>query len=75
MTAEEIYTKIASKSVSKEMGIKLIENYGIRQQRYAVKTLSDDTPMQHIFEIENVIERMSAKLDELLEKVLEAYKK
>ena len=35
----------------------------------------EDTPVSHYEEIENGIKRISEKLDELLEKTLEAYKK
>ena len=71
MTAEEIYTKIESKSISREMGIKLIENYGIRQQQYGIKKLLEDAPHEHYLEIEKGIKKITEKLDQMLENIAE----
>jgi hypothetical protein len=78
MTAAEIYYSISSRSVTREVGIKLIENYGICQKRNAITEMHSDLPIlrsKELEEIENVIKSMTVKLDELFEKVAEACKR
>ena len=75
MTAEEIYHSIRSRSVTMEIGIKLIENYGIQNQRTAIEKMQKEYPVTCSEEIENIIKRITAKLDELFEITAEACKR
>jgi hypothetical protein len=68
--AEEIYNSISSKSVSREVAIKLIENYGLRRERNAIEEMQKG--VSHSEEIENGIKRIIEKLDELFERTMEA---
>jgi len=70
MTAEDIYYGISSKAVTREAGIKLIENYGIRQQQENIKKLQNDIG-GYSKEIESVIERINLQLDKMLHQAME----
>ena len=72
ITAEEIYALIENKEISKELGINLIHNYGLRKQREFMEKLKEEYSGNSI-EIEGRIKIMSEKLDELLNKIMEAY--
>ena len=69
MTPENIYTMIDNKSVSKDTGIKLIENYGIRQQQEAIEKLQNEFG-GYSAEVEEAISRISAQLDEMMKNVM-----
>jgi hypothetical protein len=73
MTAEEIYTSISSRSVTKEIAIKLIENYGLRRERKAIEEMNNGISRSE--EIENTIKSIISKLDELFERTLEVCKR
>ena len=67
MTTEEIVNGIKNNSISKEMGIKLIENYGIRRERNVLLELKAEAGFFLTKNIEKTIERIIAKLDKLYE--------
>ena len=75
MTAEEIYHAISSRSVTQEAGIKLLENYGLQNQRNAMEKMQKEIPISCSQEIEDVIRRIITKLDDLSEVTLEACKR
>jgi len=75
MTAEEIYHSISSRAVTKEIAIKLIENYGIHHQRTAIEELHKEHTISRYGEIENLIKKITAKLDELFVTTVEACKR
>ena len=66
-TAEEIFTLIQSKAVTKEMGIKLVENYGIRRERNVLLELKAEAGFYVSDEIQKAIERIIEKLNKLYE--------
>jgi len=74
MTAEEIYYGIRSDSMTGEMGIKLIENYGIQKQKEFINKLQEEYP-GYSGEIEVLITEMNNKLDTMLNNIVEAAKK
>jgi len=69
MKAEEIFDMINNNLVTRSAGINLIENYGLRHERCAVRKLLEDFPASQYTEIEKGIEKISAKLDGLLKKI------
>jgi len=75
MKAEEIYDMINNNLVTRSSGVNLIKNYGLRRERYAVKALLKDTPLEMEMKMSETINRMSVKLDEMLEKIVEGCKK
>jgi len=68
LTAESIFTLIDNQSVSKEGGIKLIENYGIRKQREFMNSLQEEYPTSK--KIMEAIERINNQLDEMLKSII-----
>jgi hypothetical protein len=70
-TAEDIYTLIDNKSVTKDVGVKLIENYGYRQQREAIEKLQSEFGGYSV-EIEDAIGKVNAQLDEMLKNTVNA---
>jgi len=70
-TPESIFTLIDNKSVSREVGIKLIENYGIRQQGDAVEKLQNELG-GYSAEIEAAINRINARLEEMFNQTVRA---
>jgi len=70
LTAEEIFALIDSKSVSKEMGVNLIKNYGIRQQQNSISALQDDHPA-YSEKITKTINELNERLDGVLKSVIE----
>jgi hypothetical protein len=65
MTAADIFKAITTQAVSMEIGIKLIENYGIRQVQKELVTLQEKYG-GYTDEIEKSINRISGRLDEML---------
>jgi hypothetical protein len=70
-TADDIFTLIDNQSVVRDMGIKLIENYGYRKQREAVENLQKEFGCYSV-EIEKVITRITIQLDEMLKNTVDA---
>ncbi|WP_461246528.1 hypothetical protein [Treponema sp. R6D11] len=66
-TAENIFDMIDNQSVSKDGGVKLIENYGIRKQREIMNSLQEDFPASK--KIMEAIERINNQLDEMLKSI------
>jgi hypothetical protein len=69
LTAEEIYLMIDNQSVNKEVGTKLIENYGIQQQKEFINKLQDEYPACSEKIIET-IKRINDQLDEMLKNAI-----
>jgi hypothetical protein len=67
-TAESIFTMIDNQSVSKEGGIKLIENYGIQKQREFMDSLQEEYPTSK--KIMETIDSINRQLDEMLKNIL-----
>ena len=67
ITAEEIYNIIDHK-VSKDFGVNLIENYGLRKQREYIDCIIKES-------LEKKLNKLNKMLDDLFEKTVEAYKK
>jgi len=70
MTAEEIFSLIENKSVSKETGVNLIKNYGIQQQKDFISSLQEEYPA-YSEKIMVTISKINEQLDEMLKAVLE----
>ncbi len=68
ITAEKIFMLIDNQSVSQQVGIKLIENYGLRQQQNKLVELQEEYG-GYTTEIENAIHQINEKLDVLLKEV------
>jgi len=71
MTAEEIYYGISSGSIAREMGIKLIENYGIQQKKEFINKFHADYPVW-TEDIKAIIDSINEKLDTMLKNIVEA---
>jgi predicted phage tail protein len=69
MTAEDIFTLIDNQSVNKEVGVKLIENYGIKQKQKELVELQEKYG-GYTDEIEKALDSMNKKLDEMLKTIL-----
>ena len=69
MTAEEIYDLIVERTAGKDMGIKLIHNYGLRKQQEIINNLQKEAP-GYSGEIEGIIEKMNAQLDEMINAII-----
>jgi ATP-dependent RNA circularization protein (DNA/RNA ligase family) len=67
MTAEDIFMMIDNQSVSKNDGIKLIENYGIQQQKKSIEENQNGSG-----KIVEIIEKLNNQLDEMLKTVIGA---
>ena len=71
-TAEEIVFLVINPDVRREIKIKLVENYGIQREREGIEKLHKETLGYCPREIEEVIERITSQLDDLLDKTMEA---
>jgi len=69
LTAENIFTLIDNQSVSKDVGIKLIENYGIQQQKGFINKLQDEYPACSEKIIET-LKKINSLLDEMLKNAM-----
>jgi ATP-dependent RNA circularization protein (DNA/RNA ligase family) len=71
ISAEDLFKLIENRQVSRETGIKLIENYGVRQQRIALSELQEEYG-GYAEEIALILKRINARLDELVRQIMEA---
>jgi hypothetical protein len=69
ITAHQIFSKIKWTSISKEMGISLIENYGIQKQKEFINQLQEEYPVYSPKIIET-IEKLNKQLDEMLKSII-----
>lgn len=74
MTSLEICALIKSEKVNEEMGAKLIENYGLRRLR-EYRDVVNKEANDILIEFEQRMIVINKKMDELLNKTVEVYKK
>ena len=70
MTAEKVYSLIKNNAISKEVAIKLIENYGLRHERTAIEKLQQEICLPFSEEMKIILKRIESKLNEVLEKTV-----
>jgi len=73
-TAEEIFTLIESKAVTKEVGIKLIEGYGIRQKSEVIEKIHSEICTPYSEEMKAILNRIIDGLNNMLDKAMEGIK-
>jgi hypothetical protein len=69
--AEDVFKLIDNQSVSKAIGIKLIEWYGIRMAGESVEKMRKGVGIEYGKEMEDVIGRINRLLDKALEEIKE----
>ncbi|GHV89875.1 hypothetical protein AGMMS50268_03780 [Spirochaetia bacterium] len=66
-TAEDVFKLIDNHSVSKAIGVKLIEGYGLRMAGEAMDKMRKESGIEYGEDVEAVIVRVNRKLDKVLE--------
>jgi hypothetical protein len=75
MTPEDIFNSIDNQSVNKEMGIKLIEGYGLQCESKAIEKLRNEINIPVSDNAVNLIKRMNAMIDGMFKNIVEVCNK
>jgi hypothetical protein len=67
--AGEIFAKIKYTSISKEMALSLIENYGIQRQKEFINSLQEEYPAYSV-KIMETIEKINGQLDDMFKNII-----
>jgi hypothetical protein len=68
-SAGDIFNFIDSQRVTRELGVKLIEGYGLRKTGEAIEKMRKESGIEYGKEVDEIILRMNKKLDKVLDGV------